>query len=143
MTPNQIKLVKESWGYVITHSSEAGELFYQHLFEAAPGVRPLFKTDTKEQARKLMAMVTLVVSKLDKLDTIMEDIKGLARRHDTYGAKKEHYAVVGKSLLWTLSKGLGARWTKETEEAWIAAYTVLSGAMIQNQSATKPKEAVV
>lgn len=133
MNSNQIQLVKESWGFVIVKSDEAGELFYSRLFEVAPGVRHLFKGDVKEQSRKLMSMVTLVVSKLDKLDTIITDIKNLAVRHNKYGAKAEHYAVVGECLIWTLKAGLAERWTKQMEEAWLAVYTVLANAMVENQ----------
>jgi hemoglobin-like flavoprotein len=135
MNAQQIQLVRESWGYVIVKSDEAGQLFYSRLFEVAPGVRHMFKGDIKEQSRKLMNMVTLIVSKLDKLDTIIDDIKSLASRHNNYGAKKEHYAVVGQCLIWTLKTGLGTRWTKQTEEAWLAVYEVLADAMIANQQA--------
>ena len=142
MTSTQIQLVKESWGYVITKSEEAGQLFYSRLFEVAPGVRHLFKGDVKEQSRKLMSMVTLIVSRLDKLDTIIDDIRGLASRHNKYGAKKEHYAVVGSCLLWTLKTGHGDKWTKQTEEAWTAVYGVLADAMIANQEAAAEKKPV-
>jgi hemoglobin-like flavoprotein len=134
MTARQIQLVKESWSYVIVKSNEAGQLFYSRLFEVAPAVRPMFKGDVKEQSRKLMSMVTLVVSKLDKLDQVINEVKALGARHNKYGTKSEHYAVVGECLIWTLSQGLGDRWNKETEEAWLQAYTVLSGAMIQAQT---------
>lgn len=133
MNEKQIQLVKQSWSYVITRSDEAGELFYSRLFEVAPHLKHLFKADIKSQARKLMSMVTLIVSKLDKLDTINNDIKSLAARHGKYGAKKEHYAVVGQCLVWTLKSGLEGqnRWNKETEEAWLAVYKALSEAMTQ------------
>jgi nitric oxide dioxygenase len=42
----------------------------------------------------------------------------------------EHYAPVGAALIWTLEQGLGDAFTAETREAWIAAYTLLSGVMI-------------
>jgi hemoglobin-like flavoprotein len=135
MNSRQIQLVKESWGYVIVKSDEAGQLFYTRLFEVAPSVKHMFKTDTKDQARKLMSMVTLIVSKLDKLENIVAEIKSLATRHNKYGTKKEHYAAVGECLLWMLSKGLGDRWTKETEEAWLAVYKILSESMIDGQLA--------
>jgi len=133
MTPKQIQLVKESWGYVIVKSNEAGQLFYSRLFEVAPPLQHLFKGDIKEQARKLMSMVTLVVSKLEKLDTVISEVRALGARHNKYGTKHEHYTAVGQSLIWTLSQGLGERWNKETEEAWTQAYSVLSNAMIQAQ----------
>ena len=138
MNAQQIHLVKETWGFVITKSDEAGELFYNRLFEVAPGVRHLFKGEIKEQSRKLMNMVTYVIAKLDKLDTIVTEIKSLAQRHNKYGAKPEHYAVVGECLLYTLKTGLGERWNRQTEEAWVAVYTVLSTAMIAGQKATAP-----
>jgi len=135
MKAQQIQLVKETWGYVITKSDEAGQLFYTRLFEVAPGVRHLFKGEINEQARKLMSMVTYVVTKLDKLDTILGEVRSLAQRHTKYGAQPEHYAVVGECLIYTLKAGLGDRWNKETEEAWLAVYTVLAGAMIEGQTA--------
>lgn len=138
MNSTQIQLVKDSWGYVIVKSDLAGQLFYSRLFEVAPGVRHLFKGDVKEQSRKLMSMITLIVTKLDKLDTVVDDIRSLAVRHNKYGAKKEHYAVVGECLLWTLKEGLGERWNRETEEAWTAVYEVLANAMIMNQEAAQP-----
>jgi hemoglobin-like flavoprotein len=137
MTTRQIELVKNSWNLVTPIAQEAGELFYKLLFEAAPGVKHLFKSDTATQSKKLMTMITVVVSKLDSLETILDDIKKLAARHDQYGARPEHYAVVGETLIKTLKIGLGERWNTETEEAWVAAYTILSGAMIANQ---KPME---
>jgi hemoglobin-like flavoprotein len=139
MNAQQIKLVKESWSFVIVKSDEAGELFYTRLFEVAPGVKHLFKGEIKEQSRKLMSMITYVIAKLDKLDTILDEVKGLATRHNKYGAKKEHYAVVGECLIYTLKTGLGTRWNAETEAAWVAVYGVLANAMITTQEATVSK----
>lgn len=123
---------------MIVNAEEAGQLFYSRLFEVAPGVRHLFKGDTKEQAKKLMNMVTLIVTKLQKLDEIMSEVKSLAQRHSKYGAEPAHYAVVGECLIWTLQQGLGNKWNKETEDAWLAVYTILSKAMIENQKAVTP-----
>jgi hemoglobin-like flavoprotein len=134
MTPQQINLVKKSWSQILPIADEAGELFYKFLFEAAPGVRHLFKTDVKNQSHKLMAMIGMVVSKLDKLDTVIEEITELAKRHDKYGAQPSHYAVVGETLIKTLKAGLGNKWNDELEEAWSTAYMILSGAMMVTQT---------
>lgn len=134
MTERQIQLVKDSWQHVSPISDTAGDLFYNRLFEVAPGVRSMFHGDLRQQARKLMGMLSMIVSKLDKLETLLDEIKMLAKRHDKYGAKPAHYQVVGECLIWTLSTGLGDKWNKETEESWIAAYTILSGAMIVSQT---------
>lgn len=135
MTDRQILLVKNSWSFVIVNSEEAGQLFYSRLFEVAPEVRHMFKGNTKEQAKKLMNMVTLIVSKLQKLDDILDEIKHLAQRHGKYGAHPAHYAVVGECLIWTLQQGLAEKWNTEVEEAWVKVYGILSDAMIYNQKA--------
>src|SRR6187431_1222421 len=107
MTEKQIQLVKESWNLVVPISDVAGDLFYNRLFEVAPGVRPLFKGDVRQQSRKLMGMLSMVVSKLDSLETLLDEIKALAQRHNKYGAHPAHYQVVGECLIWTLATGLG------------------------------------
>jgi hemoglobin-like flavoprotein len=38
---------------------------------------------------------------------------------------------VGEALLWTLGKSLGEGFTPEVRAAWTAAYTLLSGVMIE------------
>jgi nitric oxide dioxygenase len=112
----------------------AGKIFYERLFEVAPEVKNLFQGDIRFQSRKLMNMVTLIVTKLDKLDEIMDDVKSLASRHSRYGAEPAHYKIVGECLLWTLEKGHGDKWNDELREAWAAVYGVLAEAMIKNQS---------
>src|SRR5437763_1532811 len=39
------------------------------------------------------------------METILEDLRALSRRHDDYGVREEHYASVGAALLWTLGCG--------------------------------------
>ena len=63
-------------------------------------------------------------------NSILPAASALAKRHVGYGAKPEHYPVVGGALLWTLEKGLGEAWTPEVADAWTAAYGTLSGYMI-------------
>ena len=135
MTEKQILLVKNSW-CCSTNAEKAGKLFYGRLFEVAPGMRHHFHDDIKFQARKLFHMVTLIVTRLHKLDEMMDELKSLARRHHRYGAEPAHYKVVGECLLWTLEKVIGDKWDEETREAWAAVYDVLAETMIKNQEQT-------
>jgi hemoglobin-like flavoprotein len=131
MNPIQIKLVQDSFAKVAPISEQAAELFYGRLFEIAPSVRAMFPDDMKEQRKKLMATLAVVVGGLTNLEAVLPAASTLAKRHVNYGAKAEHYPVVGGALLWTLEKGLGDAWTSDVAEAWIAAYGTLSGYMIQ------------
>lgn len=130
MTPHQVKAIQDSFAKVVPISQQAAALFYSRLFEIAPGVRPLFRSDMEEQGRKLMATLAFVVNGLGNLETILPAAGALAKRHVDYGVKAADYAPVGEALLWTLERGLGAQWTTELAAAWGAAYSVLSEFMI-------------
>ena len=130
MTPDQVKLVQQSFAKVAPISETAAVLFYDRLFEIAPQVKAMFPADMTEQRRKLMATLAAVVNGLGNLKSILPAASALAKRHVSYGAKAEHYPVVGAALLWTLEKGLGDGWTPDVAEAWTAAYGTLSGFMI-------------
>ena len=130
MTPDQVKLVQDSFAKVAPISEAAAVLFYDRLFEIVPQVKAMFPDDMTEQRRKLMAMLAAVVNGLGNLESILPAASALARRHVGYGAKAEHYPVVGAALLWTLEKGLGNGWTPDLADAWSTAYGTLSGYMI-------------
>jgi len=130
MTPEQVKLVQQSFAKVAPISEQAAELFYGRLFEVAPTVRAMFPDDMTEQRKRLMATLAVVVNGLTNIEAVLPAASALAKRHVGYGAKAEHYPVVGGALLWTLEKGLGDAWTPETAAAWTAAYGTLSTYMI-------------
>jgi nitric oxide dioxygenase len=130
VTPTQIALVQDSFAKVIPISEQAAVLFYDRLFEIAPQVKVLFPNDMAEQRRKLMVMLAAVVKGLGNLESILPAASALAKRHVSYGAKVEHYPVVGSALLWTLEKGLGDGWTPDVADAWTNVYGTLSGHMI-------------
>lgn len=130
MTPEQVKLVQDSFAKVAPIADTAATLFYDRLFEMAPQVRALFPHDLTEQKRKLMATLAVVVNGLNNLPTVLPAASALAKRHVVYGAEPSHYPVVGGALLWTLEKGLGPAWNPELATAWTAAYTTLADFMI-------------
>jgi hemoglobin-like flavoprotein len=129
MTPEQIKLVQESFNKVVPISEKAAELFYGKLFELDPEIKPLFKGDMKEQGRKLMSIIGTAVNSLNDLPAIVPAVQDLGKRHVDYGVTDEHYDTVGAALLWTLEQGLGDAFTPETRVAWTEVYGVLASTM--------------
>lgn len=130
MDANQVRLVQSSFEKVAPLAEAAASMFYGRLFEIAPRVRPLFKGDTTEQGRKLMATLAFVVKNLSDLDTVVPAAKSLATRHVGYGVTAEDYQPVGEALLWTLERSLPGEFTSETKAAWLAAYSTISKVMM-------------
>jgi len=129
MTPRQIALVQGSWKDVLAVSETAAQLFYLRLFDLDPSLRPMFKGELREQGRKLIAMMSVAVNGLARLETLLPVIEALGRRHAGYGVRDEHYATVAAALLWALEQGLGGRFTPDVKDAWTAAYGVLAFTM--------------
>ena len=91
MTPDQVKLVQQSFSKVAPISDQAATIFYDRLFEVAPQVKSMFPADLSEQRKKLMATLAVVVNGLTDLPSILPAASALAKRHVAYGAKPEHY----------------------------------------------------
>lgn len=130
LSARQIDLVQDSFAAVVPITDHAAAEFYRRLFELAPDTRPLFHNDMAEQGRKLFLTLATVVDALDRLDTIVPVARELAIRHVAYGAKDHHYAAVGSALIETLRVGLGPAFDRDTEQAWAAAYAILSNTML-------------
>ena len=140
MTPDQVKIVQDSFAKVAPIADQAAIMFYDRLFEVAPQVKTMFPANMTEQRKKLIATLAVVVNGLSNLESVLPAVSALAIRHVAYGAKAEHYPVVGSALLWTLEQGLGEAWTPAVADAWTAAYGTLSGFMIA-QAYGKPQAA--
>lgn len=134
MTPEQAKLIKLSFAPIIGRKREAGQLFYQRLFEIAPDVKPMFKTDLHAQAEKLMSTLGAMVGCLQDRPTLNAMLENLGRKHVGYGVKDEHYDKLRAALLWTLEKMLGDAFTDEARNAWIDLHDTVADIMRQTTS---------
>jgi nitric oxide dioxygenase len=139
MTPRQIEIVKLSFSKIMPFKDQAAELFYCRLFELDPSLRLMFRSDLTEQKQKLMVALALVVTNLEKMDSLLPAVRELGRRHKTYGVRNRHYEVVGAALLWTLEIGLGTGWSSELAEAWKQAYGRVAQAMIEGAQSPEPE----
>jgi hemoglobin-like flavoprotein len=129
VTPEQTTLVQRSFAQIVPIADTAAELFYGRLFELDPSLRPLFRGDMREQGRKLMQLLCVVVRGLDRPEAMLRAVEALGRRHIACGVTEAHFATVGTALLWTLERGLGGAFTPEVADAWATVYAVLTTTM--------------
>ena len=132
MDNQQIILIQSSFAQVAPIADKAAELFYNRLFELDPSLRPMFKSDMKEQKHKLMATLAFAIAHLKRPHDLIPAVEALGRKHAAYRVTPEHYNLVGAALLWTLEQGLGPEFTPEVKAAWAAMYTVLANTMQQS-----------
>lgn len=132
MTNEQVKIIRNTWRSLQgIDATLLGDVFYSRLFLKEPSLRKMFQVPREVQAKKLIDMLDMIVSRLDRLNEVSESIRQLGQRHVGYGVKPKHYEEVGKALLWSISKGLGKDWNTEVEAAWAACYATLTSAMLE------------
>lgn len=129
MFTQKVALVQSNFAFLQSQSDRLIDLFYGRLFTIAPEVKPLFTGDINRQGHKLMAFLQLAILGLQEPQTIIPAIKRLGERHHDYGAKQNHYPLVGEALLWAIAELSGDQFTAELEDAWTEAYYILAGLM--------------
>lgn len=124
-----MQLVRLSLVSVLNHKPDAGQLFYRRLFEIAPELRPLFKSDIDAQSHKFIDMLRLILSLLNNPSGLSNTLTQLAHRHRNYGVRDDHFEKVHAALLWTFEDILGAGFTPELRSAWSSLYKMVASAM--------------
>jgi hemoglobin-like flavoprotein len=129
MTPQQAKLVADSFKKVLPMAGVTADLFYDRLFEIAPETRSLFPHDLAAQKKKFITMLATVVSNLSEFKRIAPIVEDLGVRHATYGVVAKHYEPFGIALMEALEESLGVEFTPPVKSAWAGAYMTLADAM--------------
>jgi hemoglobin-like flavoprotein len=129
MQATQIQWVRSTFAQVAPQADAVAASFYRQLFELDPTLQAMFRNDMVRQREMLMSVLAAGVNGLDRLDTIVPTLHALGARHAGYGVHDGHYDTVAQALLLTLAAHLGDAFTPQACDAWVAAYTLLAGAM--------------
>ena len=123
--------IETTFDLVAPRGEELMDVFYARLFAAAPAVEPLFAgTDIRRQKAMLLSALVLVRTSLRDMDALVPRLRELGARHVAYGARPQHYVIVGEALIASLAQIAGEAWRPEHELAWGAALAVIADAML-------------
>lgn len=136
VTPDQVHIIRRTFSELTRHEEVAALVFYKRLFELDPALRPLFKGDIREQAKKLMEMMAILIAMLESPHGLELELRVMGERHAGYGVKDEHYATVAHALLDMLAATLDGGLTPEVRTAWTTLYGAVETAM---KAASKPQ----
>ena len=127
-----VEVLEQSFERVKPYTAVFASSFYDNLFNDYPQVQILFaNTDMKEQEKKLIYSLVLVVENLRNPGYLTTVLQHLGERHVRYGTIREHYPLVGAALLKTFESYLGQDWTPEVKQAWIDAYGTIVDIMLE------------
>lgn len=130
MTPENERLVRESWSRAASEADALSSAFYDRLFTTDPALHASFAhVDMEIQRRKFAAMMADIVGYLDDPGRLVSLLAASGRRHAGYGADAHGYEAVGSALLWALERTLGTAFTAATRDAWMELYAIVAGVM--------------
>lgn len=130
-----LEALETSFDLLAPRGDELMDLFYTRLFEAAPTVRPLFPTDMQRQKTMLLGALVLLRKSLRNLDEIVPKLRDLGARHLAYGARPEHYPLVGETLIGAMAELAGTNWQQAYEQAWSNAFNLVAATMLAGAEA--------
>ncbi len=129
LSPSDLIAIRSTFAVAARDPKGTATRFYAELFKLDPSLRSLFHGDMNNQGEKLINMLTMIVSNLERLDHLLPTVRQLGQRHAGYGVKDAHYATVGAALIGALRQQTGPAWTLEADKAWSAAYGLLADNM--------------
>lgn len=153
MTPAQIRVLRRSFDYIGPLSDRISFTFYSRLFDIAPETRGLFGQDEATRQRlfadifrhfvnqNLRSMLTLPVTGASSSGEIsLPGIVDLWRSQVSPNARPEHFDYAREAFAWSLKQHLGGRVEPDVIAAWIRAFEIITGAMVDSMrsGATRP-----
>ena len=147
LSPQIRALVKGTAPVLKTHGVALTKHFYARMFKHNPELKQVFNQAHQaggEQQHALAGAVTAYAEHIDDPSVLMPVVTRIVHKHVSLGIRPEHYQIVGKHLLASISEVLGEAATDELIAAWAAAYGQLADLLIAEEarlyaeSAAKP-----
>jgi hemoglobin-like flavoprotein len=136
MTPTQISVVQASWQKVDEKNHEVAEMFYQRLFELAPDLRQFYQSDLHEYGAILMRNLGTAVASLARLDSVLPMLQDFGQQRFERGIKDGYETAVRNAMLWALEQRLAEAFTQDVRTAWNETYSLLTGIIQRDASAS-------
>ncbi|ASZ12580.1 NO-inducible flavohemoprotein [Chitinophaga pendula] len=132
MTDEQKRLVAATVPVLREHGVLLTTHFYNRMFTHNPELRHVFNMGNQQKGKQQTALAMAVLAYAEHIEnpcSLMPVIDSIGHKHTSLNVRPEHYAMVGKHLLASISEVLGKAATPELVEAWKMAYQKLAAIM--------------
>ncbi len=130
ISERQIELVTSTFHEFSLLGNSGGIRFYERFFETTPHLSKLFDNDIERQAKMFLQALSVIVNSLSSTERAARVLKRLGDIHHSYGVEPDHYTLLGTALIETIRESLGDNFSDEANEAWTAAFRLISSVMI-------------
>ncbi len=126
-------IVKSTHPVVQEHGLAITTRMYEKLFTEYPDTKAFFADTTPGQEQRLANAVIAYAANIDKIETLVPVVQGIAAKHVAAGVQAEHYPIVGEMLLGAMTDVLGEL-DASIVDAWAAAYGYLADIFISTEA---------
>ncbi|MBV7532826.1 NO-inducible flavohemoprotein [Chitinophaga sp. sic0106] len=143
MTADQKQLVKATVPVLKEHGVLLTSHFYNRMFTHNPELRHVFNMGNQVNGKQHTALAMAVLAYAEHIDNpavLMPVVDSIGHKHTSLSIRAEHYAIVGKHLLASISEVLGDAATPALIEAWATAYNQLAGIMSGHEQSLYNKQ---
>jgi hemoglobin-like flavoprotein len=124
MTPEQMQLVRLTLAQATIDPLTLGRDFYRRLFVLAPDLRTRFSGDIDTESAKLKETLTLAFGALSDMPFLVATLDALARNQIVDRLSEAHCRAIAQSLIWAIERRIGAAFTRQACNAWVALLAV-------------------
>ncbi|WP_164852401.1 globin domain-containing protein [Rheinheimera riviphila] len=102
------------------------KLFYDCLFELAPMIKPMFKSDRQLIEQHFFIIFSTAVGNVTHPESLRTTLLNLGERHRAYGVESCHFGIVKSALLLAIQHELKGQCNANIENAWSKYYDFLA-----------------
>lgn len=137
ITDKQKQLIKATVPVLREHGVALTSHFYQRMFTHNPELKNIFNMGNQQKGKQQLSLALAVLAYAENIDNpavLMPRVDSIGQKHTSLDIRPEHYILVGKHLIASISEVLGAAATPEILDAWTTAYNQLAAIMTGHES---------
>jgi len=142
MTPNQMKLVRDSFERATQQDDRLGERFLELLIKYSPSGAASRYIEPVRLAPVLLQQIRILLLQLSELTILVAKVQGMMQCHLQRELTPELLQAAHDAWLTAIKRSLGPRYyTKDVANAWETAMAIVFGAMQprpQSRTAMRP-----
>lgn len=124
MDERSMSLIRDSLEKLIPIAEQANALFNVRLLDTYPDLYRLFAMDIDARQPNFVRSLAIAVARLQRHGAILPATSDVVGERKVYRLVHDNYEAVGLTLMWTLRRCLGTKFTFEVERAWQKALAV-------------------
>ncbi len=127
-------IIRLSFAQLSKGGNDFAKVFYDNLFEMAPLIKPMFKSDRDTIEKHFYELISFAVNEVEHFEDFKPQLRELGKRHKEYGAQIEHFTIIKTAFMLSLQYNLKGQFDELSETAWSKYVDIIAQEVIEGIS---------